>query len=130
MGLDNSILIKRTTASPKALATFDQGWTKQYNYDLEVAYWRKCWNVRSIILSTINACTSNNSEFALNREILGRIIKELSRFNQINYEDRGYTDWDWRDFRKFHRRNLRALKKLYTMMGKDEDMKIYFYDSY
>ena len=75
MGLDNGICIKRKTASKDALLQFDEEWRSRNDYDLEVAYWRKCWNVRDIILCALNVWQDNDSQTTMTVEDVENIIK-------------------------------------------------------
>ena len=45
------------------------------------------------------------------------------------YNGYGGCIWDWRDFKRIQKRNIRALRRLYRIMGKHE-LSVYFYDSY
>ena len=48
-------MIKRRANLPGQIyAIFDEEWREKNGYDLEVAYWRKCWNVRAIIFDVLN----------------------------------------------------------------------------
>ena len=130
MGLDNGICIKRKSASKDALLQFDEEWRSRNNFDLEVAYWRKCWNVRDIILCALNVWEDNDSQTAMTAEDVENVIKLLKELNEKNYTKRGDCIWDWKEFRHIQRRNLRALRRLVKLMEKDDLLEVYFYDSW
>lgn len=130
MGLDNGICIKRDTVSTKAQLAFDQEWTLAYGYDLGVAYWRKCWNIRNIVFDICNIEEFNDSCTILSIEQIKEIIKELKSMNKYNYCDRGDCIWDWEDFKRNNKKNIAALKQLIKFMKETPTMEVYFYDSW
>ena len=130
MGLDNGICIRRKTASPEALAAFDPDSQKAYEYDLDVAYWRKCWNVRSMVLHTLNVWQDNDSRTPMTLDDVVVIIRNLQKFNRKNYTEWGWTIWEWSDFRRINRRNIAALNRLVRLMKKNDNIEVYFYDSW
>lgn len=132
MGLDNGIEIKRRTDLPSlAFAYFDEEYRAKYNYDLEVAYWRKCWNVRSIIMDILNVREDNDSCTAMTIDDIDAVITALCRINKKNWLDYGSTIWDWEEFKGIQRRNIRNLRRLRHMMRKKPEVfEVYFYDSW
>lgn len=133
MGLDNGIEIKRKDNLPNCVLCFDEEWTKKYGYDLEVAYWRKCWNVRAIIFDVLQRGDSNGSIIEITheelQEIIRRLEEELHYFNFIN-EEWGGCIWTWNEFRSIQKQNIKNLKKLEKMMRRYPDIVPFFYDSY
>ena len=85
MGLDNGIMIKRTENLPRCVETFDEDWRKKHNFDLEVAYWRKCWNVRNVIYNTLNQPEENDSEIEMSYEDVLTVINELNKISYNNF---------------------------------------------
>lgn len=130
MGLDNGIEIKRRDDLPEVVLTiFDEEWCRKYNYDLKVAYWRKCGNVRCIIFGILDVEDDNDSDTPVSREDLARIIQELELLNLENYEDYGSTIWEWEEFESLNSRNLEKMRLLYNLM-EEFDLEVYFYDSW
>ena len=112
---------------------FDDDWCKKYGYDLEVAYWRKCWNVRYVIFDVLRRGDDNDSVIDITREELVEIINRLE--SDINYfdflEGGSYSCiWDWNTLRRIQKRNIKNLKKLAKMMKRHPEIEVYFYDSY
>ena len=132
MGLDNGIEIKRRADLPAAaFAYFDEEWCAKNNYDLEVAYWRKCWNVRSIIFDLLNIEDFNDSQTPMTVEDVDAVIAALRKINKKNWLDRGTTAWEWKEFKDIQRRNIRNLRRLcYVTQKKPEVFEVYFYDSW
>lgn len=132
MGLDNGIEIRRKDNLPNCVLCFDNDeWRKQRGYDLEVAYWRKCWNVRHIIFSVIDD-REDDCVYNVTREGLVEIIHRLE--DDLHYFDflEGERDciWEWNDFRRIQKRNMKNLKKLVHMMKRHPEIEVIFYDSY
>ena len=96
MGLDNSIEIKRNayTNSIPELRQFELEYDKAYEYDFEICYWRKCWNIRNDILWIIGERLSDKYEYTLDKEDIDQIIKLLESYNADNFEDSGGCIWD------------------------------------
>lgn len=134
MGLDNGIEIRRKDNLPNCVLCFDKDeWCKQHGYDLEVAYWRKCWNVRNIIFDVLRRGEDNDSVIDITREELVEIIRcledDLHYFDFLEGEWGGCI-WDWNAFRRIQKRNIKNLKKLAGMMKRHPEIEVYFYDSY
>ena len=132
MGLDNGIQIKRKQELPdKVFKKFDTDVTRKWEYDLEVAYWRKCWNIRSLIYYVLGADQENDSVIPMDREDVLNVIRALKRVNGRNwYTIGGDSIWSWSAYRASHRRNIANLKWLARFMKKHPDIVVYFYDSY
>ena len=114
-----------------AFAYFDEEWRAKNNYDLEVAYWRKCWNVRSIIMDVLHVSENNDSYTPMTVEDVDAVIAALCKINKKNWLDSGSTIWEWKEFRGFQRDNIRNLRRLRYMMKKKPDVfEVYFYDSW
>lgn len=133
MGLDNGIVIRRKDNLPNCALCFDEEWRKKYGYGLEVAYWRKCWNVRAIIFDVLRRGDDNDSVIDITREEVLEIIKRLQ--DDLHYfdfldDDWGGCIWEWNIFRKIQKRNIKNLKKLAKMMKRHPEIEVYFYDSY
>ena len=129
MGLDNSIEVKRNayTSSIPELQRFT------LEYDFEVCYWRKCWNIRNDILWIIGERLSDKYEYTLDKEDIDQIIKLLESYNADNFEDSGGCIWDWDDeeypYSEKIQQDIASLKVLRQLMDKYE-LEVYFYDSY
>ena len=133
MGLDNGIQIRRRDNLPNCALCFDNEWSKKYGYDLEVAYWRKCWNVRDVIFDVLRGGDENDSVIDVTREEVLEIIERLENdFHYFDFLENEWCDciWEWNTFRKIQKRNVKKLKKLAKMMKRHPEIEVYFYDSY
>ena len=78
MGLDNGICVKRNeyTESIPELKQFEAEWDQYYGHDFEVAYFRKCYNVRSMVFrGPIKGIHDNYRSEPLSKEDI-KIIKQ------------------------------------------------------
>ena len=130
MGLDSGIIIRRNTAPECASKIFhEEEWDKVNSY-IDVAYWRKCWNVRNILFDLLYIEYFNDSETNMSRGDVKRVIAELKKLNSANFCDRGDCIWEWEDFKRNNRRNIHRLRKLARLMRKYPGMEVCFYDSW
>ena len=135
MGLDNSIEVKRNdyTSSISELKCFEEDWDKNHEYNFEICYYRKCWNVRSMIFDVIKGAHDNGISDPLTTEDIDNIILGLQSFNADNWQDNGGSIWDWDDeeypYSEKIQRDIESLKRLREVMDKC-NLEVYFYDSY
>ena len=129
MGLDNGIIARKSNdekANNKLLAL------NTYIYsdgDHEIAYWRKCWNVRKLIFNALGAGYEDEYQILLNREDILKIIRRLKKLNKKTWDERE-SIWSWEEHKRSHRGNVRRLRRLARLMRKYPDIEVYFYDSY
>lgn len=130
MGLDNGICIRRNTAPERASKIFhEEVWEKKYG-SIDVAYWRKCWNVRNIIFNLFYIPFDDCFEADMTVDDVKRVIAELKKLNKVNYQNKGDCIWDWETFKCLNRRNIKRMKRLVKLMRKYPNMEVYFYDSW
>ena len=135
MGLDNGIEVKRTyyTNDIPELQRFNQPWDKEHKYNFEVCYFRKCWNIRNMILDVVKGTYDNIISNPLTTYDIDNIIKGLQAFNSDNWQDNGGSIWDWDDeeypYSEHIKRDIENLQTLRKLMDK-YDLEVYFYDSY
>ena len=131
MGLDNGLCIRRNETSMSIynkIKCFEEEWMKEYQYDFEICYWRKCWNIRALIFECIGSC-DNDGEIQVKREDIPNIIEILKSLNEKNWYDYGSSIWEYKEQKPHIKRQIKNLKKVYRLMGK-YDLEVYFYDSY
>ena len=135
MGLDNSIQIKRNTStnSIPELQQFKLAYDNKHQFDFEVCYWRKCYNIRNMIMDVVESARDNDNSDILTTTDIEKIIHGLQSFNSANWQENGGSIWDWDDeeypYSEKIQRDIENLKKLQTLMEK-YDLEVYFYDSY
>ena len=131
MGLDNGICVKRTAVTEKIpeMALFEDDWIREQKTDYEVCYWRKCWNVRCIILDVVSNRFFDSYRILLTVADVDRIAEALGTLNDENWEDEGSSIWEFdemKDNLETQISNLGVLKRLMQ----EHELEVYFYDSY
>ena len=135
MGLDNSIQIKRNTStnSIPELKQFELSYDNKHQFDFEICYWRKCYNIRNMIMDVVESARDNDNSDILTTTDIEKIIRGLQSFNSANWQENGGSIWDWDDeeypYSEKIQRDIENLKNLQTLMEK-YDLEVYFYDSY
>ena len=134
MGLDNGIMLKiidKEKFGPMPAWIKREEWEDQYNYDYDILYWRKCWNVRAVILSYLEA-SDDEYEWTLSLMDLQDICKILKKLYTKENWDESQSIWSWDEIKKTYITNLRyACRVLKWLHTKPEgSYQLYFYDSY
>lgn len=131
MGLDNGIEIRRNDKLTKVydkIKHFEDSWDKEHKYDIEIAYWRKCWNIRNLIANCIGGIY-DCGDTPIDREQIPLIIETLKTLNEENWTEDGGSIWDYDEQKPFIDQHIKNLEYIYELMG-ECDLDIYFYDSY
>lgn len=135
MGLDNGIQIKRNTStnSIPELKQFELAYDNKHQFDFEICYWRKCYNIRNMIMDVVESARDNDNSDILTTTDIEKIIHGLQSFNSANWQENGGSIWNWDDeeypYSEKIQRDIENLKNLQTLMEK-YDLEVYFYDSY
>ena len=135
MGLDNGIQIKRNTStnSIPELKQFELAYDNKHQFDFEICYWRKCYNIRNMIMDVVESARDNDNSDILTTTDIEKIIRGLQSFNSANWQENGGSIWDWDDeeypYSEKIQRDIENLKNLQTLMER-YDLEVYFYDSY
>ena len=135
MGLDNGIQIKRNTStnSIPELKQFELAYDNKHQFDFEICYWRKCYNIRNMLMDVVESARDNDNSDILTTTDIEKIIHGLQSFNSANWQENGGSIWDWDDeeypYSEKIQRDIENLKNLQTLMEK-YDLEVYFYDSY
>lgn len=130
MGLDNSIEVRRTPETNKIneLRVFSQ----DYMYNFEICYFRKCYNVRSMVIERVESFRDGIGT-PLTKYDVDNIIDGLKSFNADNWDDNGGSIWEWDDeewpYSEKIQHDIESLQLLRKLMDK-YDLDVYFYDSY
>lgn len=103
----------------------------QYEYtdNIEIAYWRKCWQVRAIVLNILGG-ENDECVYDVSREQLLDIISGLTKNIKRKWYEYGPPYWEWKDYKINHKKNVRNLRRLAKLMKKYPDIVVEFYDSY
>lgn len=136
MGLDNGIQFKILDKQkfgdiPSWFRR--EAWEDKYEYDYEILYWRKCWNVRSAILGYLGDFFDEEEvETNITLDQLEDIFAILKTLYTKESWDEGGSIWSWDDIKKNYPANLKyARKVLKWLRTKPSDSyQLFFYDSY
>ena len=128
MGLDNGITIKKKDLPKQFNRLSIEG--LDHGSEIEVAYWRKCWQVRRLIYEAINMPDESESVVRLSREDILAIIKALTKNIKRKWYEYDTPYWEWSEYKANHRDNIRRLRRLARLMRKCADVIVEFYDSY
>lgn len=135
MGLDNGIILKSKNKvefpSYVNIKDVTQWYPNKDNcYYYEVAYWRKCWNVRSAIMSIIGAEEPSEGEFDVTSHKCLDIAADLIlMMTDPNCWDEDESIWSWEEIKDSLFQQVINLKWIATHSDEYNGY-LYFYDSY
>ena len=138
MGLDNGWIVKAKTIQGKQFLQdyFDD---LKYEYskfgEYEFGYMRKNWGIRTDIIRNIYGGESNEGDYNFKLNQIEDFISLLCYyFDEKHWRDEADSIWDWQYGIKQIANiicNLRRLEEAAEAKGiTDEDLEMYFYDSY
>jgi len=145
MGLDNGIEVRaKTSAGRRYLDAFPKRFGIEGEYDegyktYEIAYWRKCWNVRHAILDIVtyrNTKTDGDYRFYFNADVLEEIADRLKDFLNEDYwnDGEGSSIWSWTEAIVNMAQSIQRIRFILEDIEegeiKAEDLEFSFYDSY
>ena len=137
MGLDNGLLVK----SDKRVLTRDMlpagiiyPFENDYNNDIEIAYWRKCWNIRFDVMNHFNWRFESDTQwqFPIDKpeQILELIEILASWLDEERWEEDGNSIWTYKEVRQSIINAIVNCAIIYTFMLNNPDVYLVFYDSY
>lgn len=148
MGLDNEIYIRTKDkinfmpfADDYARSWRDGMWDDTLkSYEYNVAYWRKCYNVRDILYKAMShtehelvAGDPNNGVFKVPFEALSIVIAEYKKILNKEEWDKGDSIWEWDDYYEVAYDQYSKLIWLHgflTSQPDNSEIEIYFVDSW
>ena len=129
MGLDNWIMVKKHKSKPvNKLLSYVFTYDKYFD-EYEIAYYRKCWNLRHRIMDATSAPFDEHNNIPIKHEEVKEIMKSLKTLNEDNWEDEGGSIWSFEEMKEAINRDIKMLKRLYFLMF-FLDLQPYFIDSY
>lgn len=136
MGLDNGIILQCKDHStvdtfPSVLDDYCMKQAK-ISGDIEVAYWRKFWGLRSEILNVINGgIESEGGHYILSIKDCEMIYWVLKRFiNKEQYNNYARSIWSYSEALPNLLDQLVNIKWLINHLNNHPEDSAYFYDSY
>lgn len=134
MGLDNGIqfrILDREKFGDIPKWFKREPWEEKHGCDYEVLYWRKCWNVREVILFYLNG-HEEGGEFPMSLDDLKCINSILKKLYTKKNWDENQSIWSWDEIKKYYKFKLRYAKKVAAWLKRKPvgSYELYFYDSY
>lgn len=149
MGLDNGIVVKTKEqsqvfdwvqktvfkASDEPTLVYDEG---EYKYEYDITYWRKCYGIRSFILSVYRRNHPDDKiDDRYSYNLTTDDIKDIQWFlhhciiSEQYYNDQANSIWEYEDLRPILEQQVRSLEILLQEIAKQgNNIKVIFYDSY
>lgn len=134
LGLDNGIYIKsnkrkitRETLPNIIKYPFDE----DYNEEVEIAYWRKCWGIRNEIIDTFNE-GKDDYKFTIDTpEQVSDLIKLIASWlDEKKWNKEADSIWEYDEIKDTLVTNVVNLSIVYLYMVSNPDVYLEFYDSY
>lgn len=137
MGLDNGIYIKSnkrkiTREDLPVIITYP--FEKDYNNNVEIIYWRKCWGLRNDVMNTFGWRFASEEQYIFEidkpEQVLQFIELISSWLNEEKWQEEGDSIWDYNEIRETLIQNIINLAVIYMYMIMYPDVYLEFYDSY
>ena len=136
MGLDNGIILRlkenkipKDFPSQETLDSWDHE-RVQDKKELEVAYWRKCWGIRSAIMDVLHM-KDDEYQHPVEAEDCPAIRRALVNFLKPDYWDENADSiWEYEEMYETMLDILLNLKWLEKRLNANPEESAYFYDSY
>lgn len=136
MGLDNGIVLKLSDKKvPKDFPEQDAWWIDTQEQvgktgGFHIAYWRKCWDIREIILGVLHA-GQEGGDYPVEAEDLPAIRRGIVKLlNPKNYEEQSDSIWEYEERLDGELQILLNLMWLENHLKSHPEDTAYFYDSY
>ena len=136
MGLDNGIVMKKIKKENvlkfPAFVKYEMWDNMQHNaefVDVEIAYWRKCWGIRDVIMDILHGY--NQDYTPIDQEDIQPILRHLYNFCSKEYWDENADSiWEFEDMIPNLIQQLINLTWLKDYMKEHPEVTCHFYDSY
>lgn len=137
MGLDNGIYVKsnkRKITREDLPVIINYPFEKDYNDNVEIIYWRKCWGLRNDVMNTFGWRFAPEEQYIFEidkpEQVLQFIELISSWLNEEKWQEEGDSIWDYNEMRETLIQNIINLAVIYMYMIMYPDVYLEFYDSY
>lgn len=152
MGLDNAIYVrahKKVKTPPEVMW---RGYTDNWNeasfyghekddglyiegcFDRELCYWRKCWNIRGLVLEIVgDRYDGRGGSVTLTVDDLNKFYKALFNLNSSKgWKNNDSSIWEYKEMRDVLDQDLTNLEWLIWYMNQENNQveEVFFIDSY
>lgn len=136
MGLDNGIVVK---SNKRQLTRNDlptgivYPFNEDYQNDIEIVYWRKCWGIRNEIMNTFGwRFIEDQYQFEIDTpEQVFKLIEIIASWlDEKRWDEEGDSIWEYDTMRSTLITNIVNLSMIYIYMFSNPDVYLEFYDSY
>lgn len=145
MGLDNGLYLRvnedKHIDFPEEVVTRGK-WNEVWDYnengevcvkgkEIDMCYWRKCWNIRQAIMNVIDEdYDGDGGMIELSIGSLKKIWHEIFRLTHKKEWEDGESIWTWKEMRWVLDQDLINIEWLIENMQRDPELEVYFLDSY
>jgi len=137
IGLDNGIYVKsnkRTISREQLPNGIIYPFNKDYEGDVEIAYWRKCWGLRNDIMNTFGWRTKSPDEWKFEISTPAQVIDLIELIakwlDKERWENDGDSIWEYEEVREMLIQQIINLALIHGYMSSNPDVYLVFYDSY
>lgn len=131
MGLDNGLLvkgIKKKDVPSWVMLPLD--WNNKRE-EQELLYFRKCWGIRSEILTKLHCTEPNDSKIKVDTEDILPLAKILMNYlDKEYYDDNADSIWEYDEYKNYIQQSIMNLVWLRVYMDAHPEVECYFYDSW
>jgi hypothetical protein len=104
---------------------------RDYDGEISVCYWRKCWGIRSMILGVLHSRDKDEYEYPIEEDDIPAIIRGLEQFLDKEYWDENASSiWEYEEYKPHLISQVKNLLWLREYLVEHPGVKCYFYDSY
>ena len=137
MGLDSGLLVKsdkRALTRDMLPAGIIYPFENDYNNDIEIAYWRKCWNIRQAVMNHFNWRFESDDQWQFSIDKPEQILELIEIFaswlDEERWEEDGNSIWTYKEVRQSIINAIVNCAIIYTFMLNNPDVYCLWYDSY
>lgn len=137
MGLDSGLLIhsdKRKLTREDLPTGISYPFEKDYDYDIELVYFRKCWNIRNHIMNHFGwlLAPENQWKFIIDKpeQVLELIEIFAYWLNEEVWEEDGSSIWSYQEIRPQLIQSIINTAIIYSWLINNPDCYLIWYDSY
>ena len=137
IGLDNGICVKsnkQTIVRSDLPQGIEYPFDKDYDNEVEIAYWRKCWGLRNDIMNTFGWLTTSPDKWKFEIDTPAQVINLIELIakwlDRERWENESGSIWEYDYIKNILIENIINFALIYEYMTTHPDVYLEFYDSY